>query len=240
MTWQQVEAALFASGRYLSVEDIAELATVTPREVEEAIDTITKKYAEMNSGLTIFEENEMYKMNVKSDYTFVVRRVVNEAELPKNLLQSLALISYKAPVLQSEIVDARGARVYDHIHTLVDKGFVKREPEGRTYILHVTDKFYDYFEVENPEDVQKAFEGRDNPEINIDLPTEEELQEDNENAFEDFLLSRMKKLDDADDPSQDTEFLSYFDEELGKVKDRVDKAAPDEKPEDAEEATSEE
>ena len=231
MTWQQVEAALFASGSYLTAKEIAELATVTPRDVEEAIPKIKEKYEDIDSAIQIFEENGRFKMNVVDKYTFVVRRVVSEAELPRNTMQSLALIAYKAPVLQSEIVEARGARVYDHINTLREKGFIEREPEGRSYIVRVTDTFYNYFEIEHEEELHEAFKGKENPEVDID--TVEEYDEPNENAFEDFLMSRMKQLDDADDPSQDTEFLSYFDEELGKVKDRVNEVSPDE--EDSEE-----
>lgn len=227
MSWQQVEAALFASGRYLTAEEIAELATVTPREVKDAIPVIKEKYDEIESAMQIFEENGRYKMNVVEEYTFVVRRVVSEAELPRNTMQTLALIAYKAPVLQSDVVDARGARVYDHINTLREKGFIEREPEGRSYIIRVTDAFYNYFEIESEADLHQAFEGRDNPEVDIDIVEEDDGVEENENAFEDFLMSRMKKVDEADDPSQDTEFLSYFDEELDKVKERVDEVSPD-------------
>ena len=49
--------------------------------------------------------------------------------------------------MQSEIIRIRGNGAYDHIKILKELDFVTSEPSGRTSILRLTTKFYDYFDV---------------------------------------------------------------------------------------------
>ncbi|NET11188.1 MAG: SMC-Scp complex subunit ScpB, partial [Symploca sp. SIO2B6] len=57
----------------------------------------------------------------------------------------------KGPISQTELIDVRGSGAYSHVHELVSMGFVRkrRQSDGRSYWLQVTDKFYQYFQVES-------------------------------------------------------------------------------------------
>jgi segregation and condensation protein B len=215
-----IEAVLFTSGSYLSEAEIAELSGTDEEAIPQVIDDIREKYENIDSALSIFEENGKYKMNVVEDYSYVVRSVVSEAELRDALMETLALIAYKAPVLQSDIVEARSARAYTHIKELLDRGFVERERDGRTFRLDVTDTFYDYFEVANRNELGQVFEAVQPPDVEVDLDAESE-DDDSQERFENFLSDRLREVEDRD---QDKEraFLENIDERLETVKEDVD------------------
>lgn len=225
--YQRVEAVLFASGHYLSTDEIAELTNQSVEDVEESIRIIKVQYNEVDSALTVFQEGEKYKLNVESEYSYLVRRLVSEAELPPAQMETLALIAYKAPVLQSDIVDARSARAYDHIKDIMDRGFVERERDGRTYRLHVTDKFYDYFEVEDQDELGTVFSAIQPPEVDFEAPDEAE-EGDEEDRDAEGVAERMMQLDTASMVKEDEDFLDEFDDRLGDVSSRVEDASPDE------------
>jgi hypothetical protein len=58
------------------------------------------------------------------------------------------MIAYRNPALQSDIVKARGLITYDHVAELVNLGFVIKERLGRSYMLKLSEKFYEYFELD--------------------------------------------------------------------------------------------
>ncbi|NES67406.1 MAG: SMC-Scp complex subunit ScpB, partial [Okeania sp. SIO2D1] len=62
----------------------------------------------------------------------------------------LAAIALKGGISQSELVDIRGSGVYQHVPELVTLGFVRkrRQKESRSYWLQVTDKFHQYFQLD--------------------------------------------------------------------------------------------
>ena len=70
-------------------------------------------------------------------------------EVFKQFKEGLKL-SLKNPVLQSEIIKMRGNGAYDHIKALKEQEFITSERKGRTRVLKLTSKFFDYFDlVEN-------------------------------------------------------------------------------------------
>ncbi len=71
-------------------------------------------------------------------------------ELGVGALRTLAAIALKGPMTQTDLVDLRGSGAYQHVQELVELGFVrKRRPtDSRSYWLQVTDKFHQYFQLE--------------------------------------------------------------------------------------------
>ena len=51
---------------------------------------------------------------------------------------------------QTDLIDLRGSIAYQQVQKLVELGLIKkkRQEQGRSYWLEVTEKFYQYFEVE--------------------------------------------------------------------------------------------
>lgn len=213
----RVEAALFASGKYLEPDYLAELTGLSVSDVEQALEDLQDRYSREETSIGIFEEMGKWKMNVVEQYTHIVEEVVSEAELPDSVMKTLALIAYKSPVLQSDIVEARGQTCYSHIRDLEDREFIDREREGRTYKITVTDKFYEYFDLEGSSDVQDIM-----GDVDVEEPdVQEEVEE--ENDFDEKISERIKKLERTEqDVEEEKEFLDSVEDKLGSVKENVD------------------
>ena len=73
--------------------------------------------------------------------------------LPVNLstatLRTLATIALKKRILQSDLVDLRGSGAYDHIKELLAQDFIerRRQSEGRSYWITLSEKFHRTFSV---------------------------------------------------------------------------------------------
>jgi segregation and condensation protein B len=74
-------------------------------------------------------------------------------DLSTAALRTLATIALKKRILQSDLVDLRGSGAYDHIKELLAQGFIerKRQSEGRSYWLSLSEKFHRTFAVQTDE-----------------------------------------------------------------------------------------
>ena len=153
-----IEALLFASGRLMSVDTLIALTGASGKQVLLSnIEKLKKEYETRNSPLMIVEEKDGWKLTVREAYLPLVRKIVSETELPKTILETLAMIAWKSPVLQSEIIDIRHNKAYDHIAELEELGFIKKEKKGRSFVLKLAEKFYEYFDVSGAKDIRQVF-----------------------------------------------------------------------------------
>ena len=154
----KIEAILYITGRPLSLEEIGTLLEwdLPPSEalrvreiVEEGLIELMNDYAHRDSALEIVETNLGYSLQLKSAYNSLLKDLI-PAELGKGALRTLAAIALKNPILQTELIELRGSSAYQQVSELVELGFIRKRPQadGRSYWLEVTDKFHQYFEIE--------------------------------------------------------------------------------------------
>ena len=124
------------------------------RHTKKALEDIRKDYDERETALMIIQEGNSWKINVREKYLSLVRKVVADTELSKSIMETLAIIAWKTPVYQNEVVRIRGNKCYDHIAELENAGFVTKDKKGRSFVLKTTDKFYNYFDID-----QKQLQG---------------------------------------------------------------------------------
>jgi segregation and condensation protein B len=191
-----IEALFFASGRLMELETLLNLTGASNKQVIiKNVEKLKKEYEERNSPLMIVEEKDGWKLTVKEQYLPLVRKIVSETELPKTILESLAIIAWKAPVLQSEIIDIRHNKAYDHIAELEELGFIKKEKKGRSFVLKLAEKFYEYFDVSGAKGIREVFskvvgetkgqkkvEEYDEKELIAELSKEEQEKKEHEKA----------------------------------------------------------
>ncbi len=221
--WQKVEAVLFASGKYLTEDQISDLTGVVKKSLKKALSDLEKHYSSIDSSLKVFSESGAWKLNVKDEFSDIVKKIVSEAEMPRPVMETLAIIAYKNPVLQSEVIDTRGSGAYEHIGLLEDKGFVVKEKHGRTFKLKVTDKFYEYFDVDGDSKLSELFKGVKKPETlgTLEVYTEQKTEERDD--FSDRLIERMKKLDSKPEETKNNQdFLKDIDSKIESAKSRID------------------
>jgi len=143
----KIEALLFSSGKKMIVQEIALLARAKPEEVKKALNELKKDYDSKESSLIIIEEDEFWKITVKEKHLELVRKIVTQTELSKTIMETLAIIAWKAPCIQSDIIKIRTNKAYDHIKELEKDGYVNRSKKGRTQLIRLAPKFYNYFDI---------------------------------------------------------------------------------------------
>jgi len=145
---KKVEAILFTTGRFLTLEEISQHCDITPVEkVKDVLEALTKHYSEKESALEIVNEGNKWKLNIKKEHLHLTQKLLEHAEMNVPIQETLAIVAYKQPAVQSDVVKIRGNKSYDHIGFLTEAGFITGEKFGRTKLLKLTDKFYDYFDV---------------------------------------------------------------------------------------------
>ena len=143
----QIEALLFSSGRTMSVDELARLCRTTEHHVGQAINIIRKNYDLATTSLVLLEEKNTCRLGVKEKFLPLVRSIVAETELSRTVLETLAVVAWRAPVLQSDVITIRTNKAYDHLRELEDAGFIERKKSGRTLLIKLTEKFFKYFEL---------------------------------------------------------------------------------------------
>lgn len=143
----RIEAILFTTGNFMDVEEIAKLCNLgSTGIVKDAITELINDYKLRDCSLEIAEEGGKYKLSIRKAYVYLTAKLLNDTELDRPTQETLAIIAYKQPIMQCDLVKIRGNKSYDHVHTLKERELVTSEKSGRTRILKVTPKFYDYFD----------------------------------------------------------------------------------------------
>lgn len=143
---RKVEAALFISGRFLSLKELVTLTDINPILLRKILDDLNDRYKE--SALEIVNRGELWKMDVSEEYVGMVNKLATgSSEFSKAEQETLAIIAYKQPLKQSVLVKIRGNKSYDHIAKFVSLGLVTKKRLGHTAELALSDSFYEYFNV---------------------------------------------------------------------------------------------
>ena len=157
----RIEAILYLKGKPLSLAEIAEIAGVNREEAELGLLTLMADYAHRDTALEIRQEGRSYGLQLRESLGDLVQNLL-PLDLSTAALRTLATIALKKRILQSELVDLRGSGAYDHIKELVAQNFIerKRQSEGRSYWLSLTDKFHRTFAINATEQQSEQKSGQ--------------------------------------------------------------------------------
>ena len=151
-----VEAILFAAARRLELEELAKLCKSSEQDVLTVLTEWKSYLDESKSPTMLVQDGTAWKLTVREKYVAVIKKVVTKTELPKGHMETLAVVAYKAPVFQSKVVKIRTNKAYEHLSQLENSGFITREKSGRTRLLKLTPKFFEYFDI-NPSKLKQKF-----------------------------------------------------------------------------------
>jgi segregation and condensation protein B len=142
-----VEAALYVAGRPLDLNELCSvLGTRSKKKARKFVNILMQEYSARNTALEILElKDERYVLQLKADFTPLVRKFVNRPLLSSGPLKTLSYIAYRQPISQKRVVGVRGQHAYGHIKLLKDMGLIASERSGRSMTLRTTDYFADYF-----------------------------------------------------------------------------------------------
>jgi segregation and condensation protein B len=154
----KVEALLFAAARRMKIEEISNLTGIdNPELIQSALNELKAEYDAKGSSMTITNDGEYWKLTIKDHYLPIIKKVVSQTELDKPLMETLAVIAWKYPVVQSEVIKIRHNKAYDHMRQLEELGFVTRQKFGRTNKITLTQKFFEYFDLPSKEAQKEVF-----------------------------------------------------------------------------------
>ncbi|MEL6160386.1 MAG: SMC-Scp complex subunit ScpB [Cyanobacteria bacterium J06627_32] len=145
----RIEAILYLKAQPLQIAQIAEFAQCDRETAEEGLIELMGEYAHRDGALEIAETEEGYALQLREIYKPLVETIV-PLDIGLGALRTLAAIALRGPIAQSELVEVRGSGVYQHVPDLVEQGFIKkrRQADGRSSWLQVTEKFYQHFEID--------------------------------------------------------------------------------------------
>jgi segregation and condensation protein B len=142
-----VEAALYVAGRPLDLNELCQvIGSRSKKKAQKYADTLMQEYNARNTALEILSlKDERYVLQVKPEFTPLIKKLVNRPLLSSGPLKTLSYIAYRQPVSQKRVIDVRGQHAYGHVKLLKDMGLIISERSGRTMALKTTDYFADYF-----------------------------------------------------------------------------------------------
>ncbi|MCP9941124.1 MULTISPECIES: SMC-Scp complex subunit ScpB [Synechococcales] len=144
----RMEAILYLKGRPLSLAELAEIAAVGREEAELGLITLITDYAHRDTALEVRQEGNRYSLQLRDGLGDLVQNLL-PVDLSTAALRTLATIALKKRILQSDLVELRGSGAYEHIKELLAQNFIerKRQSEGRSYWLTLSEKFHRTFAV---------------------------------------------------------------------------------------------
>lgn len=171
-----IEAILYLKGQPLTIAKLAEYAGLEREDIEEGLIDLMDSYAHRDTALEVIETKDGYCLQLKERYRYLIDTLI-PLDLGVGALRTLAAIALKGPIAQTDLVELRGSGAYQHVQELVSQGFVskRRQSDGRSFWVQVTNKFYQHFEIDQlPKLRQKS------PPVS---PTES-LSEDEDNSHD--------------------------------------------------------
>lgn len=157
----RIEAILYLKGKPLSLGDLAEIAGISRDEAEMGLITLMADYAHRDTALEIRQEGQRYSLQLRDGLGGLVQNLL-PVDLSTAALRTLATIALKKRILQSDLVELRGSGAYDHIKELLAQNFIerKRQSEGRSYWLTLSEKFHRTFAIRTDDLVTRSRTGR--------------------------------------------------------------------------------
>jgi segregation and condensation protein B len=237
-----IEAALLASGRPLTVEQIHGLfdgRSAPPKpEIRKAIASLTEDYE--GRGITITEVASGFRIQVTATMAERLQKLWEERppRYSRALFETLALVAYRQPITRGEIEEVRGVSVSPNIvRTLMERDWVRvvghRDVPGRPEMFGTTKSFLDYFGLKKLDDLPPLADLSDweSLRVQLNLPEVEEDAAATPDAVTDVpvLYPEIDAESAPDEPPEDipedatdpaepavlvTEESGEFDEEL--------------------------
>ncbi|MXV50228.1 SMC-Scp complex subunit ScpB [Pedobacter sp. HMF7647] len=154
----EIEAVIFASDQSISIEEIQQIlasyteSTIEYDIVQEAINTIEKKYADNSMPVELTKLNKGYQFLTKNKFHSVINQLQAhraKKKLSQAALETLAIIAYRQPITKLEIEQIRGVNCDYTIQKLLEKELIsisgKADSVGKPLLYSSSPLFMDYF-----------------------------------------------------------------------------------------------
>ena len=176
-----LEAVLFVAHDPMTLDRLTAVVEGPPKAVvAEAINSLKNEYEQEGKGLRLAEVAGGFLLVTRPEYAPYIKRLNKTKsinKLSRSALETLAIISYKQPIIRSEIEKIRGVETSGVLRTLLDQKLVRivgrQEVPGRPILYGTSKQFLQRFGLRDLRDLPplKEFQALGNPE-SLDLPFE--------------------------------------------------------------------
>jgi len=174
-----LEAALFISPKPMMLDDIAKVLGVNSLGyVKELLEKLKHDYEKRS--IELVNTAEGWQFQVKQEFLPQVASLTPYFNMPEGCKRTLALVAYKEPVKQSDIIKIQGNKAYSYIKTLLKMNLINIQKSSRTKIITLTQEFERYFGEER-ENVKRAL---DSEASKVQKRAEEQLSNEPKNGIE--------------------------------------------------------
>jgi segregation and condensation protein B len=155
-TAKSLEAVLFVASSPVSVNEMAELLSISPSAIRSELEDLRSFLQRHGHGITIIESAGGWRMASAEDVAEIVgafreTATAQKIRLSKAAVETLAVIAYNQPVTRSEIEEIRGVRCERVIETLLSHTLIRiagrRKGTGSPLLYRTTDRFLETFGV---------------------------------------------------------------------------------------------
>lgn len=191
----------------MEITEIAKVAKASQDEVKNALVELKDQYDSSESSLILLHEGNGWKIAVREQFLPLVRTIVTETELPKTVLETLAVIAFKYPIKQSELIKIRTNKAYDHLKELEQLGYITRQKHSRTNLIKLTQKFFEYFDLQEEQLKEKfkdfqsiahAIEQKENEVTDIKKKIRDQAKSETVEQQEARIQEEIGKLEEYD------------------------------------------
>ena len=146
-TIARIEAALYSSGRPMSIDELIKATGLNSKEkMKKILLDLSKKINSVFYALELKElDDGKYVFQLKSDYVPVIRKFAKQPLLQSSSLKTLSYIVYEQPITSKRLVEIRGTQAYYPVKYLYQLAFIEHESVGRLKVYRTTKKFQEYF-----------------------------------------------------------------------------------------------
>ena len=163
---QLIEAALFASARPLTVEELADLEPdATLADVRQALEQLRDHYEFEGHAIEVAELAGGWQLITRPIYAAAIERAQIAGRTPKlsaAMLETLAVIAYRQPVGRSEVEEIRGVNASGVLRTLQERGLIeavgRAEGLGRPLLYGTTPLMLELLGLRDLADLPRAEE----------------------------------------------------------------------------------
>lgn len=143
----QIEALLFAAGESVNIEKLAKFLKVTQQECRDAIQHLSERYYQYQSGISIITKGDEIQMVSAKEHGHLIAAFFNKQlseELSSAAAEVLAVVAYRGPITRAGIEQIRGVSCSFTLRNLGMRGLVERREnpsDSRSYLYEISFDF---------------------------------------------------------------------------------------------------
>ncbi len=147
---ESLEALLLTSSRAMSSARLATLLGAAEHDIRPSVERLNETYAETGRSFRIVAVAGGWRVKTLPRHDGLIREaagIVETRKLGPGVVEALAIVAYRQPVLRSDIEAIRGTSCADALRTLLDHKLIRVQGRadlpGRPMLYSTTDTLLD-------------------------------------------------------------------------------------------------